>query len=79
MPYIKEKFFKGRNSKLGSGIGLSICDEIIGMMGGSLAIYSTENKGTKVVIRIPCVLEGVCGMRRKCMADSWSPSYCLWY
>ncbi len=58
LPYIKEKFFKGRNSKLGSGIGLSICDEIIGMMGGSLAIYSTENKGTKVVIRIPCVLEG---------------------
>ncbi|HOA55048.1 MAG TPA: HAMP domain-containing sensor histidine kinase [Clostridiales bacterium] len=58
LPYIKEKFFKGRNSKLGSGIGLSICDEIIGMMGGSLAIYSTENKGTKVVIRIPCVFEG---------------------
>jgi signal transduction histidine kinase len=58
LPYIKEKFFKGRNSKLGSGLGLSICDEIIRMMGGSFAIYSRENKGTRVVIRIPCVMEG---------------------
>ena len=58
LPYIKEKFFRGRNSKLGSGIGLSICDEIIRMMGGSLNIYSRENKGTSVVIRIPCVPEG---------------------
>ncbi len=59
LPHIKEKFFKGRNSKLGSGIGLSICDEIIKLMGGSLAIYSTVNKGTKVVIRIPAVTEEI--------------------
>lgn len=58
LPYIKEKFFKGRNSKLGSGLGLSICDEIIKMMGGSINIYSREGKGTKVVIRIPCIMEG---------------------
>jgi signal transduction histidine kinase len=57
LPHIKEKFFKGRNSKLGSGIGLSICDEIIKLMGGSLSIYSTVNKGTKVVIRIPAITE----------------------
>ncbi len=57
LPYIKEKFFKGRNSKLGSGIGLSICDEIIKMMNGSFAIYSAANKGTKVVIRIPADTE----------------------
>lgn len=53
LPYIMEKFYKGRNSKLGSGIGLSICDEIIKLMGGSFAIYSVPNKGTRVVIRIP--------------------------
>jgi signal transduction histidine kinase len=29
LPNVKEKFFKGRNSKLGNGIGLSICDEIV--------------------------------------------------
>ncbi len=53
LPNIKEKFYKGRNSKLGSGIGLSICDEIIKLMNGRLTIYSTVNKGTQVVIRIP--------------------------
>lgn len=59
MPYVKEKFFKGKNSKLGNGIGLSICDEIIKLMNGSFSVYSTENIGTKVVIRIPAVTEGV--------------------
>lgn len=57
MPYIREKFFKGRNSKLGSGIGLSICDEIIKLMNGSISIYSVLNKGTSVVIRIPADTE----------------------
>lgn len=57
MPYIKEKFYKGKNSKLGNGIGLSICDEIIRLMKGSFSVYSTEGKGTKVVIRIPAVRE----------------------
>lgn len=56
LPNVKEKFFKGRNSKLGNGIGLSICDEIIRMMNGSLSIYSVVNKGTKVIIRIPAVV-----------------------
>jgi len=53
LPNIKDKFYKGRNSKHGSGIGLSICDEIIKLMNGRLTIYSTVNKGTQVVIRIP--------------------------
>jgi len=57
LPFIKEKFFKGKNSKYGNGIGLSICDEIIRLMNGSFSIYSKEGSGTKVVIRIPAVLE----------------------
>lgn len=56
LPNIKEKFYKGKNSKFGNGIGLSICDEIINMMNGSMAIYSVAGKGTKVVIRIPTVI-----------------------
>ncbi len=59
MPYIKEKFFKGKNSKLGNGIGLSICDEIIRQMDGTLSIYSRPGKGTSVIIRIPAVTEGL--------------------
>lgn len=57
MPYIKDKFFKGRNSKMGNGIGLSICDEIVRLMNGSLSIYSQPGKGTTVIVRIPAVTE----------------------
>lgn len=57
LPFIKEKFFKGKNSKFGNGIGLSICDEIINLMNGDFSIYSEVGSGTKVVIRIPAVME----------------------
>jgi signal transduction histidine kinase len=53
LPNIKEKFIKGRHSKAGNGIGLSICDEIVRLMGGTLVINSVVNIGTEVVIRLP--------------------------
>lgn len=53
LPKIKEKFFKGRNSKSRNGIGLSICDEIIKLMGGTLDIISEVGKGTFVKVAIP--------------------------
>lgn len=57
LPNVKEKFFKGRNSKSGNGIGLSICDEIIKLMGGSFNIKSEVNIGTEVIITLPADLE----------------------
>lgn len=53
LPRIKEKFFKGKNSKSQNGIGLSICDEIIKLHQGVLNIYSKIGIGTKVEIIIP--------------------------
>lgn len=53
LPKIKEKFYKGKSSKSQNGIGLSICDEIVKMHGGSLEIESEINKGTKVYIKLP--------------------------
>ncbi|WZL71665.1 ATP-binding protein [Clostridiaceae bacterium 35-E11] len=53
LPKVKEKFYKGKNSKSKNGIGLSICDEIIALHGGELAIESELNKGTTVMIRLP--------------------------
>jgi signal transduction histidine kinase len=58
LPYVRDKFYKGRGSKSGNGIGLSICDEIIRLMNGSLNIKSEVNKGTEVVITLPAVTEG---------------------
>lgn len=53
LPKIKEKFYKGKNSKSQNGIGLSICDEIIKLMNGTFDIKSEVGKGTEVSITIP--------------------------
>jgi signal transduction histidine kinase len=53
LPYIKEKFYKGKNSKSHSGLGLSICDEIIKLHGGSMEIESKLNQGTKISVSLP--------------------------
>lgn len=58
IPYIKEKFYKGKNSQFNSGLGLSICDEIMKLHGGSMEIQSELNKGTKVIVSFP-IEEGV--------------------
>lgn len=53
LPRVKEKFYKGKNSKSQNGIGLSICDEIINLHNGTFDIYSELNVGTKIYIKIP--------------------------
>lgn len=53
LPKVKEKFFKGKNSKSQHGIGLSICDEIVTLHGGILDIDSKLGCGTTVTVRLP--------------------------
>lgn len=53
LPMVKERFYKGASSKPGSGLGLSICDEIVTLHGGQLDIHSKEGEGTSVVITLP--------------------------
>jgi signal transduction histidine kinase len=55
LPFVKEKFFKGRTSKSQTGLGLTICDEIIKMHNGSLTINSQLNMGTVVEVRLPII------------------------
>jgi len=57
MPYIKEKFYKGKNSKSHTGLGLSICDEIVKLHGGTMEIKSKLGEGTAVTVFLP--LRGV--------------------
>lgn len=54
LPRVKEKFYKGKSAQSHSGIGLSICDEIIKLHNGTFDIYSRLKEGTVVVIKIPC-------------------------
>ncbi len=53
LPKVKEKFYKGKNSKSHSGIGLSICDEIVKLHNGTMEISSNINEGTKVTVKLP--------------------------
>jgi len=53
LPKVKEKFYKGKTSKSQSGIGLSICDEIIKLMNGTFEIRSEINRGTEIIITVP--------------------------
>ncbi len=57
LPHITKKFFKANFSKKGSGIGLSIVEEIIKRHNGSLNFQSVENKGTQVTITFPLYKE----------------------
>ena len=55
---IKMKFYKGSNSKeRGSGIGLSVCDEIIRYHGGSISLSNAEGGGFLVTILLPVSTE----------------------
>lgn len=47
------KFYKGTNSNSHTGLGLSICEEIINAHNGNLIIKSILDKGTTVRIEIP--------------------------
>ncbi len=53
LPYIKDKFYKGKDSNSHSGIGLSIVDEIVKLHGGDLDIKSLLGTGTKILISLP--------------------------
>ena len=53
LPFVKQKFYKGSSKARGSGIGLAVCDEIVGRHGGQFDIGNAEGGGTIVTIRLP--------------------------
>lgn len=53
LPWIKMKFYKGSSKASGSGIGLAVCDEIVNLHNGILAIENAEGGGTVVTVRLP--------------------------
>ena len=53
LPLVKEKFYKGGGAGSKNGIGLSICDEIVSLMGGCLSIASEVGTGTVVTVNLP--------------------------
>jgi PAS domain S-box-containing protein len=53
LPHIFERFYRGKGSSEGFGLGLSICKELTELMGGSISIDSREGVGTAVEVEVP--------------------------
>ena len=59
LPFVKKKFYKGSGKERGSGIGLSVCDEIILRHKGKLELEnaSDDRSGLIVTIMLPVMNE----------------------
>ncbi|GMQ78732.1 MAG: hypothetical protein BMS9Abin02_1266 [Anaerolineae bacterium] len=56
-PYIFDRFFRGRNHKIeGSGLGLSIAQEIAMIHGGEIRLQSEDGQGSTFILELPKVL-----------------------
>ena len=53
LPFVKQKFYKGSSKARGSGIGLAVCDEIIGLHNGIFSIGNADGGGAEVTICLP--------------------------
>ena len=51
-PYVFERFYKGKGSMEGFGLGLSICQELVEQMGGYVTLSSEEGVGTSVRVEL---------------------------
>jgi signal transduction histidine kinase/HAMP domain-containing protein len=58
LPYVFERFYRGKRSSGGFGLGLSICKDLVERMGGSISLKSEEGAGTRVEIELPEVGTG---------------------
>lgn len=52
LPHVFERFYRGKGSTEGFGLGLSIGRELVERMGGSITIDSREGSGTRVELRL---------------------------
>ncbi|MDR0821109.1 MAG: HAMP domain-containing histidine kinase [Oscillospiraceae bacterium] len=53
LPEVKTRFFKGANSVKGSGIGLSVAEEIVSLHDGTLKLTSRLGEGATVTVTLP--------------------------
>jgi len=52
LPYVFERFYRGKRSSGSFGLGLAICKDLVERMGGSISLESKEGVGTKVEIEL---------------------------
>ncbi len=52
IPFVKKKFYKGSGKERGSGIGLSVCDEIITRHKGKLELENASDGRTGLIVTV---------------------------
>ncbi len=59
LPFVKKKFYKGSGKERGSGIGLSVCDEIVTRHKGTLELANATDgrSGLIVTVMLPVMKE----------------------
>ncbi len=53
LPHVFERFYKGKGSVEGFGLGLSICRELVERMGGRITLSSAQGVGTMAKVELP--------------------------
>ncbi len=53
LPLVFDPFFTSKEPGRGTGLGLSVCDAIVGELGGQITIDSAPGQGTSVRISLP--------------------------
>jgi signal transduction histidine kinase len=53
LPHLFERFYSGRGSPGGFGLGLPICKDLVERMGGEVSVRSEMGVGTAVRIGLP--------------------------
>lgn len=54
LPHLFERYYRVSDNHLGSGIGLAFVKNLTQLHKGNIYVYSERNKGTEIIIGIPC-------------------------
>ena len=57
LPHIWERYYKGKQSETGTGLGLFICKFIVESHGGTISVESEQGKGTAFTFTLPAAAE----------------------
>jgi CheY-like chemotaxis protein len=71
---IFEPFVRGATSSAGHGLGLSICRELVRLMGGDIAVTSTPGRGSRFTFSLRCPMVEVDPMSSPPAAPSPAPA-----
>ena len=53
LPHLFERFYVGKGSSGGTGLGLPICKDLVERMGGEISVHSEKGLGTSVRLELP--------------------------